>query len=196
MTIKKPRTVSRRYLRQEEADKILLEFEEDMRLGAPDEEIAEATGLSPRRVADYRRKHVVKRTRVSGHSKSELHALYQDALQLLDPEGELDPLLVPTESKVLKHRWEPPAFVYRTPLNYDALGMVLYRMRNDYGMSYTDLAGAVGIEEEDVLACLELYAAFLAKWGSPCPSCRNKRHIIDPYQQEKCSACVQEMSNA
>lgn len=171
-------------LSEAEVGGVLVHFHEEMRNGVEDSEIAEETGIPVTRVRRYRQAHVVNRHQAPiGTSNLPVeNPKYQAALDLFG-DGSVPEFIVDVESPHLNHRWEPPTYVRRVPLNYDLMCFGLYQL-NRFGMRTEQLANAFGILIEDVSDALSLYNSYLDRAGVLCPLCKGA--LIDPIQQRAC----------
>ena len=185
MTEKITRPKTRKILRNlpdEAVNAILSNYHEEMEAGVSDNSLSDETGILPRTIAKYRAKNIARRYRKGGRSYRKEREQYMIGIDLFADENPPE-FVTAVESSVLDHRWEPPTFVRRRPMDYDSMCFGMYQL-NRYGMSTERLAHAFGLLVEDVDDAIELYKAYLEREGVICPLCRSNK--IDPYQQKGC----------
>jgi hypothetical protein len=68
-------------------------------------------------------------------------------------------------------KWDPPEYVVREPLRYEKLCHTVWLLRWKLQYTVDEIVESIGIREEDVHACVEVYSKYLDRIGVLCPTC-------------------------
>lgn len=165
----------RTYTSEAEVNAKLDRYRRDIAQGMSDTDLAKLTELPLRTIQRWRLKHGLKRPK--GQNSKHVADIY--ALSVLG-EGLAD-ARQRTARSVLDGRWEPPLFVLREHLNYDAFLRVLDAAHRLLGMNEHELVTALGMSPKSIEQGLALYARQRADSSKTCPTCKDK---MDPTRTD------------
>lgn len=154
-------------------------WQEEMRAGASDDDLAKWSGVPKNAVTRWRRARGVHRRPTT---KKERKVAF--ALDLFGT-GHGD-VLHRTEDSPIGGVFNVPEFVIRRPLDYGELVRHLWFLQHKLGSSTELLAKTFGLREEDVKAGLNLWDAFLEKNGRECDHCGLRCIKHDRYCSVEC----------